>query len=59
MNDNNRESKKKNIACFECEPRVPREKKALSSMFILKAQYVEFVSTMQQLDETDGISFYC
>lgn len=37
LSDNNQEGKKKNIACFECEPRVPREKKALSNVFLFKA----------------------
>lgn len=61
--DNNRESKEEkkntNIVCFECEPCVPREKNRLSSAFILKAQCVEFASTMQWLGKMSVASFYC
>lgn len=58
LNDNNREGKKKSVACFECEPRVPREKKALSSVFLFKEQCAEFASTMQWLEKMQGVSFH-
>lgn len=47
------------IACFECKPWVLEEKKALSNVFILGAQCVEFASTIQWLGEMTGVLFYC
>lgn len=37
----------------------PEKRKLYPVRFIVKAQCVEFGSTMQWLDEINGVSFYC
>lgn len=59
VNDNRRECKRKTLLALNVNLGFWGKESSLPSVFILRAQCVEFASTRQRLDEMSGVLFYC